>query len=232
MKLAITEWVPKKRVKFAELLTSLIELHPDLRLSIRYIEPKPFLKNAALLKELSLQGRIELLYVSLQSGSQRVLTEMNRGYNIIKIADEYASFRETADTIFYCNWMVGFPGETEEDFAQTVTLMKRLDLHINVAIPFSARPDTPAADMDQKIDDKTIKARVDLLTQAIADMKASMFEEALHFLQESRRSSILDHIRAGESIRYEDRQQRTIMLQQEAIKQGARVDNALDNPLV
>ncbi|WP_081769026.1 radical SAM protein [Herbaspirillum sp. RV1423] len=130
-------------LRFSDLLTSLINLHPELRLSIRYIEPKPFLKNAVLLKELSLQGRLELLYVSLQSGSQRILTEMNRGYNINKVTEAYASFRETTDTIFYCNWMVGFPGETEEDFAQTIALVKRLDLHINVAIPFSVRPGTP-----------------------------------------------------------------------------------------
>ncbi len=207
----------KESVKFADLLTSLVALHPDLRLSIRYIEPKPFLKNAALLKELSLQGRLELLYVSLQSGSQRVLTEMNRGYNIIKVADAYASFRGETNTIFYCNWMVGFPGETDEDFTQTVELMKRLDLHINVAIPFSARPDTPAADMDKQICETTIKARVDLLTQIIADMKASTFEKALHFLDESRRATILEHIRAGESIRYDDRQKRIIVLQQESI---------------
>jgi tRNA A37 methylthiotransferase MiaB len=207
----------KTSQKFADLLTSLIALHPDLRLSIRYIEPKPFLKNAALLKELSLQGKLELLYVSLQSGSQRVLTEMNRGYNIEKISNAYASFRAETETIFYCNWMVGFPGETDDDFTQTVELVKRLDLHINIAIPFSARPDTPAADMDRKIDETTKSARVNQLTQVIANMKASMFEEALHFLEESRRTPILNYIRAGETVQYEDRQQRAIMLQQSTI---------------
>lgn len=202
----------KSGPRFSDLLLSLTSLHPDLRLSIRYIEPKPFLKHATLLKELSLQGKLELLYVSLQSGSQRVLTEMNRGYNIEKIASAYAAFIEQTDTIFYCNWMVGFPGETEGDFLQTLSLVKRLNLHINVAIPFSARPGTPAADMDFQVNEATIKARVAILTNVIAEMKAKTFEMKMHFLEEVRRLPILSDICEGENRRYEDRQQRTIML--------------------
>jgi tRNA-2-methylthio-N6-dimethylallyladenosine synthase len=141
---------------FPDLLQALVQLDKGLRLSIRYIEPKPFLKNSELLLDLCTSGKIELLYVSLQSGSQRILDSMNRNYNIERVSSLLSTFKSSTDTVFYCNWMVGFPGETEEDFQQTVSLVKAQNFHINVAIPFSVRPDTAAEHLIGKIDEDTV----------------------------------------------------------------------------
>ncbi|MFM0726401.1 radical SAM protein [Paraburkholderia strydomiana] len=189
--------------RFADLLRALVALNPQIRLSIRYIEPKTFMKNAELLKSLCDSGNIDLLYVSLQSGSEQILRAMNRNPDLSKISDAYAAFRNTTDVVFYCNWMVGFPGETESDFQQTLKLARALDLQINVAIPFSARPDTPAEHYADQIDDKTKEYRLSRLSIELADMKAAMFEQQLSFLDDEARRSLLQQIKLGEMQQYQ-----------------------------
>lgn len=184
--------------KFADLMQELEKLDDKLRFSIRYIEPKPFIKNAGLLKRLCDSGKIELLYISLQSGSQSILERMNRNYDIEKVARIYASFRTSTDTVFYCNWMVGFPGESDADFQMTVDLVKALDLQINVAIPFSLRPDTPAEYFPEQIDEETKAQRVTLLANVIADIKVAMFKKELSFLDDARQILLLKLIRSAE----------------------------------
>ncbi|HEM7889316.1 MULTISPECIES: radical SAM protein [Burkholderia] len=189
--------------RFADLLQALVALSPQMRLSIRYIEPKPFMKNAELLKSLCDSGNIDLLYVSLQSGSEKILRAMNRNPDLSKISDAYATFRNTTDVVFYCNWMVGFPGETENDFQQTLKLARALNLHINVAIPFSARPGTPAEHHADQIDDKTKEYRLSRLSLELANMKAAMFEQQLSFLDDEARRSLLQQIKLAEMQQYQ-----------------------------
>jgi tRNA-2-methylthio-N6-dimethylallyladenosine synthase len=128
---------------------------------------------------------------------------MNRNPDLSKISDAYAAFRNTTDVVFYCNWMVGFPGETESDFQQTLKLARALDLQINVAIPFSARPDTPAEHYADQIDDKTKEYRLSRLSIELADMKAAMFEQQLSFLDDEARRSLLQQIKLGEMQQYQ-----------------------------
>ena len=187
--------------KFPDLLRALVALDPAVRLSIRYVEPKPFLRNADLLRELCATGRIDLMYVSLQSGSSRILKAMNRG-SIDAVTDVYASFRKETNVVFYGNWMVGFPGETEEDFQRTVELAKKLDLQISVAIPFSSRPGTLAEQFAEHIDEATKADRVSRLTDVIATIKAAQFDEHLSFLDDDRRLPLLELIRAAETRLY------------------------------
>lgn len=188
--------------KFPDLLKALVALDPAVRLSIRYIEPKPFVRNADLLLELSVSGRIDLLYISLQSGSSRVLKAMNRGSTVDSVASVYAKFRRDTEVVFYCNWMVGFPGETEQDFQRTVELAKMLDLQISVAIPFSSRPGTPAEQFGDQIDDATKTRRVSRLTEVIAEIKAAQFDKHLSFLDVARRQPLLELIRKAEARLY------------------------------
>lgn len=128
---------------------------------------------------------------------------MNRNPDLSKIYDMYAMFRKTTDVVFYCNWMVGFPGETESDFQQTVALARSLNLHINVAIPFSARPDTPAEQYAGQIDEKTKEYRLSRLSLELARMKAAMFDQQLAFVDDDARQSLLQQIELAEMQQYQ-----------------------------
>lgn len=185
-----------------QLIEYILALDPAVSLSIRYIEPKPFLKYAERLMAWSKSGRIRLLYVSLQSGSQRVLKAMNRGYDIERLARTLRSFRAETSTVFYGNWMVGFPGEEEEDFLDTVALMKELAFQINAAIPFSARPNTAAQGMAGQVDQAVIEDRLHRLMEAIAWCKSDAMATILGFIDPAERADLLERIRRAEAEQY------------------------------
>jgi tRNA A37 methylthiotransferase MiaB len=198
---------PGSQARFPELIESLLSLNPAVTLSIRYIEPKPFVKYAEKILQWAKEGRIRLLYISIQSGSERILKAMNRGYSLARLTEVLKDFRQNSPTVLYGNWLVGFPGEEHEDFLKTVSLVEELKFHINVAIPFSARENTAAFKMDNHHDEITINERVRALTDTIASMKASAMESALQFLDADSRESIVERIRQAECEQYVDDQQ-------------------------
>ncbi|MBB3342453.1 radical SAM protein [Luteimonas sp. RC10] len=188
--------------RFADMVKAVLDISPAVKLSIRYIEPKPFLKNFEDILAWGQSGRLQLLYISLQSGSSRVLKAMRRGYDIQKVAQALQQFRSSAPSVLYGNWLVGFPGESEDDFERTVDLVRRLDFHINVAIPFSARPETPANTMEHQVDAAVVASRVERLTDLAAELKAGMMRPLLGTLDQTRRDELLSLIRRAERDQY------------------------------
>lgn len=91
-------------------------------------------------------------HLSLQSGSDRILRAMNRGYT----SAEYAEFAEKLRSLFpkvslTTDIIAGFPGESEEDFEQTIELVKKIGFARVHIFPFSKRPGTPAAEIPEQI---------------------------------------------------------------------------------
>ncbi|NML43470.1 radical SAM protein [Ramlibacter sp. G-1-2-2] len=193
-------------VKLPDLIERLLALDSAVKLSIRYIEPKPFLKYVDRLLAWSMAGRIRLLYISLQSGSPKILKAMNRGYDIQRLAKTLGTFRAHTPTILYGNWMVGFPGEEDSDFLRTVSLVQELAFHINVAIPFSARPNTPAETMPNQVDPRVVSHRIERLNEVIARMKSDAMEGLLDFLDSDALASLLSRIRRAEVEQYAQEQ--------------------------
>ncbi|HET7849670.1 MAG TPA: tRNA (N6-isopentenyl adenosine(37)-C2)-methylthiotransferase MiaB [Pseudolabrys sp.] len=90
------------------------------------------------------------VHLPVQSGSDHVLAAMNRKHTAVHYRDVVARMRAARpDLAFSSDFIVGFPGETEDDFRQTLQLIE--DVHFASAFSFmySPRPGTPAADMDQ-----------------------------------------------------------------------------------
>ncbi|MGO3891169.1 MAG: radical SAM protein [Paenalcaligenes sp.] len=188
--------------RFADMVRALLNIAPEVKLSIRYIEPKPFLKNFEDILSWGQAGRLQLLYISLQSGSPRILKAMSRGYNIQKVAQALQQFRDSTPSVLYGNWLVGFPDESEDDFKQTLDLVRKLDFHINVAIPFSARPETSAYTMDHQVSPTIITSRMKRLTDIAAELKAKMMWPLMKGLDQTRRDELLDLIRHAEHDQY------------------------------
>ena len=189
-------------IDLGKLIQEVLALDDEVTLSIRYIEPKPFFKYVDRLLAYGRANRLRLLYISLQSGSPRVLKAMNRGYDIERLAQALKLFRESTSTVLYSNWMVGFPGEEEADFLATEALMKALNFHINVAIPFSARPNTPAMGMADQIDSIVVAERVVRLTGLISSLKSDAMAGWLESLPAAERSNLLHSIRRAEAEQY------------------------------
>ena len=159
------------------LMDEVLALDKRLKIAIRYIEPTPFYKYFETIKKYCLEDRIYLLHIPIQTGSQRLLKEMNRNHNLEKVKPLYEYLTKNTNTVFYCNWMIGFPGETDEDFQQTISLAKQLEIHLNTIIPFSARPETKAFDRIDKVSTEIIEERSELLEQVLFDIKLNRFEK-------------------------------------------------------
>jgi MiaB-like tRNA modifying enzyme len=110
---------------------------------------------------------IKFLHLPVQSGSDKILKLMNRGYVVKDFVEIVEKFRkEIPDLFLSTDVIVGFPGETEEDFQKTVELMRKIKpSKINIS-KFGARPMTEAAKMKQ-LDNKTINERSKLLHELV-----------------------------------------------------------------
>ena len=104
-------------------------------------------------------------HLPLQSGSDEILKKMNRHYDktrYLSIVDELKS--KIKDVTFTTDIIVGFPGETDEDFEETVDIVKRVRFDSIFSFIYSPRKGTPAYEMEQ-VPDEIKHARYDRLCQ-------------------------------------------------------------------
>ncbi|MDR2198483.1 MAG: MiaB/RimO family radical SAM methylthiotransferase [Deltaproteobacteria bacterium] len=107
------------------------------------------------------------LHIPLQSGSGKILRAMNRPYGVEFYRELALSLRERyPDMSLGTDLVAGFPGETEEDFQATLSLLRSLSLSYHHVFPFSERPGTLAFFMEPKIAPEVKKARAGILKAA------------------------------------------------------------------
>jgi tRNA-2-methylthio-N6-dimethylallyladenosine synthase len=120
---------------------------------IRFITSNPYNLTSRLVRALRDVPKVcEALHLPLQSGSNRILAAMNRGYTREHYLELVAELRETVPGVaLTTDLIVGFPGETEEDFAQTAEMVERVGFDGVFAFRYSRRPGTPAAAMPSQL---------------------------------------------------------------------------------
>ena len=106
----------------------------------------------------------KFLHVPVQSGSDRVLEGMNRGYTSGEYLSLIARAREQEDFTLSTDIIVGFPGETEEDFQESVSLIRELRPDVLNITRFSERPGTAASRLQGKVHGRISKERSRVLT--------------------------------------------------------------------
>lgn len=152
-----------KTITFSGLVEKLLEIPNLSSLRISSIEESEIDDQLiCLLKEKD--SLAKHLHIPLQSGSPSVLKRMARRYStddflakLIKIKKEIPDIALTTDVI------VGFPGETDEEFEQTYQFIKDCGFHLLHVFPFSSREGTPAAKMSNQVSPEAKKERVDKL---------------------------------------------------------------------
>ena len=88
------------------------------------------------------------LHLPVQSGSDRILAAMKRGYSVLEFKSLVKKLKAARpDLSLSSDFIIGFPGETEEDFEKTMRLVEELDFDNSFSFVYSPRPGTPAADM-------------------------------------------------------------------------------------
>ena len=155
-------------------------------------------------RALDILGRSKLicpqLHISLQSGSPSVLKRMGRGhYNPAGLVDFCAGLKKIWPHFgLGADLLVGFPGETEAEFAETQKLVQALPLTYAHVFPFSARPGTRAASMPGSVDKPTrtkraaiLRELTELKKQAFLELLLAKFKhKPLHIILESRETGL------------------------------------------
>jgi tRNA-2-methylthio-N6-dimethylallyladenosine synthase len=118
------------------------------------------------------------LHLPVQSGSDRILASMNRGHRAADYLDAVARTRAARpDIALSSDFIVGYPGETEADFEETLDLVRAVGFASSFAFKYSARPGTPAAEMDGQVAEGVKVARLAKL-QAILEEQRQTFNGA------------------------------------------------------
>ena len=135
---------------FAALLKYLLESTQKINFRISSLYPE--IVNDDFCKVIKNQRVRPHFHISVQSGSNKILQLMNRKYNRDDVIKACADLRQAKPNCFLaCDIITGFPGESDEDFNQTMDLCRQCDFTWVHTFPFSARPGTPAFDMKPKI---------------------------------------------------------------------------------
>jgi len=119
------------------------------------------------------------LHLAVQSGSDRVLALMKRGYTALEFKDKVRRLRAVRpDIAISSDFIVGFPGETERDFAATLALVREVGFDQSFSFLYSRRPGTPAAALADEVGAAEKQARLTRL-QAQLESQARTISEAM-----------------------------------------------------
>jgi tRNA-2-methylthio-N6-dimethylallyladenosine synthase len=148
------------RVPFSELLWRLAEI-PGLE-RIRYTSPYPRDFKTDLIETIRDCPKVmEHVHLPIQSGDNTILSAMKRVYTVESYTEIVEQLRSTIPNItLTTDVIVGFPGETDAQFENTMAVMSRLRFDGAFMFAYSIRPDTPAGDADDQVDEGVKKARL------------------------------------------------------------------------
>ncbi|KHF26595.1 tRNA (N6-isopentenyl adenosine(37)-C2)-methylthiotransferase MiaB [Solemya velum gill symbiont] len=108
------------------------------------------------------------LHLPVQSGSDQILMRMKRGHTAFEYKQKIRRLRELRpDMSMSSDFIIGFPGETDTDFEQTMKLIEEIDFDHSFSFIYSQRPGTPAADYTDDVPMEAKQARLQRLQQAI-----------------------------------------------------------------
>ena len=169
---------------FADLLSELESVDGLKRIRISSIEITEL--NTEVLSVIQSSKKIvNHLHIPLQSGSNKILKLMNRKYDQNVFLDKIIEIRDTLGQIaITTDVIVGFPGETEDDFQEAYDFIQSIGFQEIHVFPFSMRQGTPAAKMKYQVDGAIKKERVHRLLELSDQLKLSYYNQQIGSVKE------------------------------------------------
>lgn len=163
-------------VTLADLLEKVDTIENIGRVRLGSLDPSlirsPFVERIAKLSSLTPH-----FHLSLQSGSSRILALMKRKYNAEQAMTAIHLLRQAIPSVqFTTDVIVGFPGETEEDFQETVRFVKEARFLMVHIFPYSKRKGTPAAQMKEQIPEEIKRRRLHELEQVVTAIRREVLQ--------------------------------------------------------
>ncbi len=167
------------KMDFTDLLKAVSEIEEVER--IRFTSPHPLHMDDAFLEEFARNPKIcKSMHMPLQSGSSRILKAMRRGYTKEWFLDRAARLRESVpDVSISTDIIVGFPGESDDDFEETMEVVERVRFEQIFSFKYSPRPMTPAAEYEEQVPDAIGSQRLARLQSRHNEMLDEMKSERL-----------------------------------------------------
>ena len=131
-----------------------------------------------------------ILHLPVQSGSSKILKAMNRKHNIVEYCEIIYNLKKVKPNIkFSSDFIIGYPGETEDDFQQTLELIKKTGFINSYSFIYSARPGTPAselADVEKGVAKKRLIKLQDILEAINTQSKKNFLNKSIEVLFENK----------------------------------------------
>lgn len=161
-------------VTFAELLREIEKIEGLER--IRFMTSHPKDLSDELIEVMRTSKKIcRHLHLPVQSGSSRILEKMNRRYTKEKYLELVEKIRKAVpDISLTTDIIVGFPGETEEDFEETLDVVRKVRYDSAFTFIYSKRTGTPAAAMENQVPEDVVKNRFDRLLKEVQEISAEV----------------------------------------------------------
>ena len=155
--------------RLERLIQEIAELDGLKRLRYMTSHPKDFTKE---LMEIHAKTPVlaPFAHIPIQSGSDRILKLMNRGHTLNEYLDKLKMFRDICPNIqFSSDFIVGFPGETDEDFEQTLRAVEEAKFTISYSFKYSPRKNTLAYSMKDQIPEDIKEKRLEMLQKKLLE---------------------------------------------------------------
>ena len=180
-------------ITFAQLLKEIEKIEGLKR--IRFMTPHPKDLSDELIEVISQSKKIcRHLHLPLQSGSSRILEKMNRRYTKEQYLNLVERIRaKIPDISLTTDIIVGFPGETEEDFLETMDVVQKVRYDSAFTFQYSKRTGTPAAAMDEQVPADIVKDRFDRLLNEVQHISAEVCSVYTDTIQEVLVEMVNDH---------------------------------------
>ena len=131
-----------------------------------------------------------ILHLPVQSGSSKILKAMNRKHNVVEYCEIIYNLKKVKPNIkFSSDFIIGYPGETEDDFQQTLELIKKTGFINSYSFIYSARPGTPAselADVEKGVAKKRLIKLQDILEAINTQSKKNFLNKSIEVLFENK----------------------------------------------
>ncbi len=152
---------------FADLLHAVAAVEGIGR--IRYTTSHPLeFSDAIIQAHADIPQLVKYLHLPVQAGSDRILAAMKRNHTALEYKSRIRRLKAAVpDILISSDFIVGFPGETDKDFEQTMKLIEDVGFDFSYSFVYSSRPGTPAADLVDDTPDEVKKQRLAILQQRI-----------------------------------------------------------------
>lgn len=213
----------RPRMQFSDLLRAIDDLSRGA-LRVRFTSPHPRDLTPDLIEAISsLRSVCEHVHLPVQSGSDRVLQRMRRLYTRGEYLEKILALKEAVpDIALTTDLIVGFPGESSEDFLETVSLMHEVRYDSLFAFKYSPRPLTPASAYPDQVPDEVRKERINAVLK---------LQDQISLEQNRRRLGTIEEVlieegpnpRMGSSATGRTRRNQLVHFSEEVLTPGDRI---------